>query len=151
MGFYWMNNPSMDTAKRIANNLSRLMEQAKDLNTIAAVAKASGVGFGTVQRAKNGDGNLTVANLELLAHAFRRSARDLLVEDCVGYRTAAVLPSIGVAERSPLAAPSQEDSDIARVVDMMRSLTHDGRGRVVAYTQGIIENDQFRRKANGAR
>ncbi len=85
VGFYSTDNPQMDTAKVIASNLAHLMEHSKSLNTITAVAKASGVGFGTVQRARNGDGNLTVQNLELLAHAFRRTARDLLVDSTTAY------------------------------------------------------------------
>ncbi len=101
VGFYPADNPQMDTAKVIARNLAHLMEHSKSLNTITAVAKASGVGFGTVQRAKNGDGNLTVQNLELLAHAFRRTARDLLVDSTTGY-TATPPPIIRqVAEPQP--------------------------------------------------
>ena len=141
----------MDTAKRIAKNLSQLMEQSKDLNTIAAVAKASTVGFGTVQRARNGDGNLTVQNLELLASAFRRTARDLLLDECTSYPTAPAVPSIGAKERLQPLAIAPEDRDIATVVEMMRGLTMEGKGRVIAYPQGIVDTGQFRRKANGVR
>ncbi len=70
-------------------------------DTLMKLSKSAGVGFGTVRRAKNGDGNLTVANLELLAQAFRRSARDLLVDDCDGYLMAPGSPSIGSSERFP--------------------------------------------------
>jgi transcriptional regulator with XRE-family HTH domain len=80
VGFDTADNPKMDTAKVIARNLAHLMEQSNSLTTITAVAKASGVGFGTVQRARNGDGNLTVQNLEMIAAAFRRKAVDLLAD-----------------------------------------------------------------------
>jgi transcriptional regulator with XRE-family HTH domain len=70
----------MDISAIIARNLSALMEANPDRDTLIKVSKASRVGFGTVRRTKNGDGNVTVQNLELIARAFRRSARDLLVD-----------------------------------------------------------------------
>lgn len=76
--FLSSNNPAMDTETGIAQNLARLMESHPGRDTLQKVAKASGVGFGTVQRARNGDGNLTVANLDRIAAAFHRTARDLL-------------------------------------------------------------------------
>ena len=69
----------MDIASVIAHNLSAWMDASSNLGTIKALSKASGVGFGTVRRAKNGDGNITVQNLEAIARAFKRSAIDLLV------------------------------------------------------------------------
>jgi transcriptional regulator with XRE-family HTH domain len=68
----------MDTARIIALNLSAWMAAHPGRKTLQDVARASGVGFGTVRRAKNGDGNLTVANLESIAAAFHRTARELL-------------------------------------------------------------------------
>lgn len=112
----------MDIAQVIAQNLSTLMAADPERDTLMKVSKAAGVGFGTVRRAKTGDGNLTVANLELLVHAFRRSARDLLMEDCGGYPAAPGLPSIGIAERGYLSATFPNDPDIASVVDLMRKL-----------------------------
>lgn len=57
----------MDIIARISRNLNDWMSQHPDLNTIKKVSVRSGVGFGTVQRAKNGDGNITVRNLEAIA------------------------------------------------------------------------------------
>lgn len=68
----------MDIKRVISANLMALMASHSSLDTLQKVARASGVGFGTVQRARNGDGNLTVANLESIAAAFHRTARDLL-------------------------------------------------------------------------
>lgn len=70
----------MDISQRIAHNLSVWMAATRGRETLMQVAKASGVGFGTVRRAKNGDGNLTVQNLEMIAAAFRRQAVELLAE-----------------------------------------------------------------------
>lgn len=91
----------MDIAQIVAHNLSTLMAATPHLDTLMKVSKAAGVGFGTVRREKNGDGNLTVQNLELLAHAFRRNARDLLVDSKTAYT--ATPPAIirQVAEPQP--------------------------------------------------
>lgn len=70
----------MDISQRIAHNLSAWMASTRGRETLMLVSKASGVGFGTVQRARNGEGNLTVQNLEMIAAAFRRQAVDLLSE-----------------------------------------------------------------------
>ncbi len=69
----------MDIARTISGNLTAWMEADPSLDTFKKVAARSGVGFGTVQRAKNGDGNLTVEKLALIARAFGRSPADLLV------------------------------------------------------------------------
>lgn len=74
----------MDIAANISHNLKALMVSCPERETLAKVATASKVGVGTMQRAKSGDGNITVQNLELIAHTFRRTARDLLQ----GYRDA---------------------------------------------------------------
>lgn len=46
------------------------MSQSQTLDTVKKVSARSGVGFGTVRRAKNGDGNITVDNLSAIAKAF---------------------------------------------------------------------------------
>ncbi len=68
----------MDITQLIARNLSDWMEANPHLNTLQKLSKASHVGFGTIQRAKNGDGNITVQNLHAIALAFKRQAIDLL-------------------------------------------------------------------------
>lgn len=52
-------NPEMDINKVIAENLSAWMESDPKLNSMKAVRKSSGIGYGTVQRAKSGSGNNT--------------------------------------------------------------------------------------------
>lgn len=69
----------MDMSQVIAQNLSKWMAEFPHRRTLEEVAQDAGVGFGTVRRAKTGDGNLTIANLEAIAKAFGRTARDLLV------------------------------------------------------------------------
>lgn len=90
----------MDIASVIAYNLSAWMDASANLGTIKALSKASGVGFGTVRRARNGDGNITVQNLEAVAHAFKRNAIDLLVAPSETY-SAAPPSDLPVAQEPP--------------------------------------------------
>lgn len=64
--------------KTISANLSAWMKASPTLDTIKRVAARSGVGFGTVRRAKNGDGNTTIQNLDAIARAFHRGVEDLI-------------------------------------------------------------------------
>lgn len=70
----------MDTAQVIAANLTAWMAATPALDTLKKIAAKSGVGFGTVQRAKNGDGNITVEKLTAIAAAFGRQPAELLVD-----------------------------------------------------------------------
>lgn len=88
----------MDIAKIVSGNLTALMESHPGRETLEKVAHVAGVGFSTVRRAKNGDGNLTVQNLELIAKAFRRSAKDLLVDPDQAYSPAAPITVLAVHE-----------------------------------------------------
>lgn len=80
MGYINKKNPTMDISTVIAKNLSAWMAATPSLDTIKKLSDKSKVGFGTVQRAKNGDGNITVANLLSIARAFGRLPEDLLAE-----------------------------------------------------------------------
>ncbi|HLO65293.1 MAG TPA: helix-turn-helix transcriptional regulator [Azonexus sp.] len=70
----------MDITKRVAHNLSAWMDGHETLGTLKLVAAAANVGFGTVRRAKNGDGNITVQNLDAIAKVFKKTAADLIAE-----------------------------------------------------------------------
>jgi transcriptional regulator with XRE-family HTH domain len=90
----------MDIALVIAQNLATWMDASANLGTLKALSRASGVGFGTVQRARNGDGNITAQNLEALARAFKRSAADLLTLSDVPYPPAPPIHSPAAEEPS---------------------------------------------------
>lgn len=90
--------PSVELSQIISRNLTALMGSYPGRETLAKVAKAAHVGFGTVQRARNGDGNLTVQNLDMIARAFRRTARDLLAEPVEEYGPAAQVAVLAVQE-----------------------------------------------------
>lgn len=71
-------NPFMDIAAIISKNLAAWMASTPGLDTLQKVEAKSGIGFGTVRRARNGDGNITVKVVEALAAAFGRKPADLL-------------------------------------------------------------------------
>ncbi len=68
----------MDISATISENLSDWMARTPTLDTFKKLSAKSGVGFGTVQRAKNGDGNITVDKLTAIAAAFGRTPAELL-------------------------------------------------------------------------
>ena len=68
----------MDITAIIAANLDAWMAKAPALGTIKKVAARAGIGFGTVRRARNGDGNTTIQNLAAIAQAFGRRVEDLI-------------------------------------------------------------------------
>lgn len=68
----------MDITDHIASNLDTWMASTPNLDTLKKVSSKSGVGFGTVRRARNGDGNTTIKNLTAIAKAFGRSIEEPL-------------------------------------------------------------------------
>lgn len=71
----------MDINAVISKNLTAWMKDTPSLDTIEKVERRSGLGFGTVRRAKNGTGNVTADTLAALASAFGRSPADLITPD----------------------------------------------------------------------
>lgn len=68
----------MNETQIVAKNLTSWMAITPSLSTLQKVAGKSGVGFGTVRRMKNGEGNPTRESLSKVARAFERTADDLL-------------------------------------------------------------------------
>ena len=68
----------MDIASIISENLTAWMAATPGLDTLQKLEAKSGTGFGTVRRAKNGDGNITVDRLAAIAAAFGRTPAELL-------------------------------------------------------------------------
>lgn len=149
MVFRHEHNPCMDISQTIARNLGSWMAERADRDTIKKVSIASGVGFGTVQRARNGQGNITVQNLEAIAKAFRRSPIDLLCLPIEAYSTEAPKSSPAMQQATPvLALP--EDPDIAEVAKLMRGMNVAGKARVVGFARSMADCGEFRRQGNGA-
>lgn len=78
MANLFKHNPLMDITQIISANLANWMQDHKTLNTLEKLSEASGVGFGTVRRICNNEGNPTVKNIAAIAHAFRRKPTELL-------------------------------------------------------------------------
>lgn len=104
----------MDISETIAATLTRWMEENPGLDTIKKVSERSGVGFGTVRRTKNGDGNITVKNLQAIAKAFHRPVESLLVP--AAYPTDNLVSMIAV--REPPAYPPMVAELLELVMDM---------------------------------
>jgi transcriptional regulator with XRE-family HTH domain len=105
----------MDTTKIIAINLTQWMAPPSKLDTLKKVAARSGVGFGTVQRARNGEGNITVQNLIAIAQAFGRPVEGLLR-----------LPE-GVANIAHHEDRARSNALIDEIMGLIEQLDDDGR------------------------
>lgn len=68
----------MDIKQTIAANLAAWMADSPSLDTLKKLSARSGVSYGTIQRARNAEANLTIENLCGLADAFGRSVADLI-------------------------------------------------------------------------
>jgi len=62
-----------------ARNLDSWMRASKTLNTQARVAEKAGVGAATVKRCLDGDGGISLKNLNLIVQAFGRQTYEVLV------------------------------------------------------------------------
>ena len=122
MAFYLDDNPMMDISKIISANLTAWMGSTNDLDTVDKVTAKSGVGFGTVRRCKNGDANITVEKLTLIAQAFKRHPAALLVApDDYASAPETEPPKACEPEANRYAVFSPP---VAEVIEIMESLTH---------------------------
>ena len=65
--------------KTVADNLTLLMKSSNAAGSDEKLARRSGVGRGTVQRARRGEVSLSIGNLERLADAFGLEPWQLLI------------------------------------------------------------------------
>lgn len=125
------------------------MAARTELSTLKALRKASGVGFGTVQRAKNGSGNITIQNLDLIARAFRRGAIDLLIEPEALYQPRAEEPKndslVTLADRRRNA----DHPAIAEITGLLTEMDDLGKGMALLSVRQIAEERGAAIKANG--
>lgn len=78
MVFYWMHHPDMDIKRIIASNLAARMAESPSLDTLKKLSARSGVSYGTIQRARSAEANLTLENLAGIASAFGCTVADLI-------------------------------------------------------------------------
>ena len=150
----------MDIAKTIGANLTALMSTTPGLDTIQKLERRSGVGFGTVRRAKNGEGNITVEKLTSLAAAFHCHPADLLrpmagsallengdyrpVIDSTCERVP-MLASEGERKIIPLPAPL-----VAELAAVAGRIDDHGLALLIGYAQRLAEERPRERKGNAA-
>lgn len=126
----------------IAANLSAWMERAPGLDTIAKLAERSEVGFGTIRRMKNGNGNPTIQNLEEVANAFGRTAIDLISPP-----TKAQLEIEEPAAVYQMPEQRSLEAPIDQIVSNARSMSRDGQFVLLGQSH-ILAKDYARAKAN---
>lgn len=140
----------MDIVKTIATNLTAWMAASSALNTSKKLSVKSKVGFGTVQRARNGSGNITVQNLAAIAHAFGRSAIDLITPAIDNYAPAAPAPQFMVAENvTRLPAPDSTSAALRELLSLAETIDDAGRWQLVGQAK-MLAASHPRAKANPA-
>jgi transcriptional regulator with XRE-family HTH domain len=107
------------------------MDTTPALDTLKKVAAKSGVGFGTVQRARNGDGNTTIQNLTAIARAFRRRPEDLLLN--VDYSTDANVKRLTACEPEPQAPL------IAELVAIAERMSERGQAQLIERAEMLAQ------------
>lgn len=129
----------MDITKTIAANLDAWMAATPALDTLKKVAAKSGVGFGTIQRARNGDGNTTIQNLTAIARAFKRRPEDLLRGP--DYSTDEKVTRLAACE------PDPQEPLITELIDVAKRMTPRGQAQLIERAEVLAQ--QFpKAKAN---
>lgn len=144
MAFLQRHNPEMDISAQIATNLTAWMSETPGLDTIKKVSAKSAVGFGTVRRAKNGDGNITVQNLELIARAFHRHAIDLLLAPMVYGAAEAKQPLVAAEPESrgnitAIPAHRYHDKEIFELAELFEAMNDRGKGELMGHAKQIAK------------
>lgn len=137
----------MDISKIIAANLSAWMDGHKTLDTLKKLSAKSGVGFGTVRRAKSGDGNTTIQNLAAIAEAFKRPVTDLLQP--LAYASELACTELHSTEPAKLfvidKAASEPDEDFRKVMHAYDIAGERDKGRMIGLAERIL--DDFRKRS----
>ena len=136
IAYPFADNQAMDVMQIVSANLGQWMQDREDCSTLKKLAAKSGVGYGTVRRARNGDGNTTVENLEAIAAAFKRSLIDL-ISPPKPYDTT---PSVTLlrTKEDPIVPPL-----IAELIAVASNINDDGLQRLIGHAEQI--RDRFPR------
>lgn len=130
----------------ISRNLTAWMAESPDLRTFKAVAARSGVGFGTVQRAKNGSGNVTIENLDLIARAFRRSVTELLQDEpapgALSHYPAASAPIPLHTHETAIKGGMEEE--IRKINELLRQMNEFGRVVMLEKAKEVVREYPLR-------
>jgi len=129
MGFLMRQNPDMDINQIIASNIKRLMRETPGLDTFKKVAAKAQIGFGTVQRAHNGTGNVTAGNLHAIARAFGVGIADLTKDQSDAPAAAPVIQVIPITARQKrisqinVILDNIDESGLAVILDKCREVS----------------------------
>lgn len=129
----------MDIRQIIAQNLTAWMDGTPALSTLKKLSTKSKIGFGTVQRVKNAEGNLTVQNLEAIAQAFGRQALDLLRAPNPEFEQKPVLTVVMTQEPNP---------DERTVLEGFRVASPEGRRLMLMSARDALDNFNKRNEKN---
>lgn len=126
------------------------MKTAPGLDTIKKISMKSGVGFGTVRRARNGDGNITVTNLAAIAHAFGRQAVELITPASAGYAATPSREALMVAENIPRIPKHDPHGDYCReLIALTDAMNDQGRWQLIGQAK-LLATSHPKAKANPA-
>ena len=140
----------MDINKVIAENPTAWMTNAPGLDTLKKLSQRSGVGFGTVHRARNGDGNITVQNLEAIASAFNRSAIDLITKIGDNYVAVEAKAYPGASENvKPFSRPDPQEAALRELLALAESMNDQGRWQLLGQAK-LLASTYPKAKANPA-
>jgi transcriptional regulator with XRE-family HTH domain len=161
MVFYLHKNPDMDIADVIAANIAALIESHPGLDTSKKIAARAGVGFGTIQRARKGDGNITIEKLTAIAGAFGRHPAELMIErpataniDTNGDYARTIEGSCQRIHDAAVARPviTLPDPRLKEITTLAERIDDAGLARLVGYAQRLAEErPRAARKGNAAR
>lgn len=150
----------MDISKTIGGNLTAWMIDNQSLDTIEKVEAKSGVGFGTIRRTKNGEGNITVEKLTAIARAFGRHPAELMIQpeaideaaDIREYRQSVFdeAQRFKVSEPEPAALYSFPSPLVAELVAIAEKLNDAGLNRLIGQAQQLTTTHPKSTKGNAA-
>lgn len=130
MDYPFIDNRGMTITDIISANLDAWMRDHPTLDTLKKVSGRSGVGFGTVRRVKNGDGNPTINNLYDIARVFGRTVEDLIRPPTGG-------DAVSAAEYSP----SQRDCNVIGLT--VQGANNPGIDELVTLAKGMSKEGQY--------
>lgn len=140
----------MDITQIIAGNLKAWMDATPALDTVKKLSDKSKVGFGTVRRTRNGEGNITVQNLAAIAHAFGRTAIDLITPASGDYSTAPPATRLTASENiAHLPATAHATAALTELLSLAEAIDDPGRWQLVGQAK-LLAASNPRAKANRA-